>query len=213
MGLFHRREQPQTEIPYTISVSSEHTRLVIGLGNPGAQYDHTRHNVGFACVNAFVAAEQGTWTEKKPLKCLLSELRIGQTRVIVCKPQTFMNLSGEAVQAVQRYFKLTNAQTVLLYDDSAIKYGQIRTRTGGSSAGHNGVKSVIQHCGEDFHRIKVGVGNEFSDKKDMAEFVLERFTKQELESMNTLTTEVTSLINEFVFGDSFPTETRRFLNK
>ncbi|MGZ7274426.1 aminoacyl-tRNA hydrolase, partial [Streptococcus pyogenes] len=91
----------------------------------------------FSCVDAFVEAENGSWSVKKQLKSTISELRIGQTRVIVCKPQTYMNLSGEAVQAVQNFYKLSNADTVVVHDELDITFGQIRTRRGGSAAGNN----------------------------------------------------------------------------
>lgn len=210
MGLFQRREQPQTEMSYSISIGSEQTKLIVGLGNPGRKYDQTRHNVGFLCLDAFASAESGNWTEKKTLRSLICELRLGQTRVILCKPTTFMNLSGEAVQAVQRYFKLSNAQTLVVHDELDIVFGQVRARRGGSAAGHNGIKSLMTNLGEDFGRIRVGVANEHAGQVDSADFVLQKFSQEEQVSLKTLTTEVGSLINEFIFGD-LPNDTRKFL--
>lgn len=210
MGLFHRREEPQSEVLYTVGIGDQKNRLIVGLGNPGRQYEQTRHNIGFMCLDAFTAAENGTWHEKKALKSLICELRIGQTRIILCKPQTFMNLSGEAVRAVQQFYKITNQDLAVVHDELDIPFGQIRTRQGGGAAGHNGVKSLIQHIDEDFGRIRVGVANEFSPKVDSADFVLQKFYKTELESMKALATEVGSLINEFAFGE-LPTDTRKFI--
>jgi len=211
MGLFYRREQPQAELPYSISIGSENTRLIVGLGNLGTKYEGTRHNIGFACLDSFVSTENGSWSEKKALKSFVCELSIGQTRVLLCKPTTYMNLSGEAVQAVQRYFKLTNSQTVVVHDELDIAFGQIRTRVGGSAAGNNGVKSLIAQIGEDFGRVRIGIKNEYSPKTDSANFVLQKFSKEEQSNLKALKTEVISLLNEFAFGDSLPQETRKFL--
>lgn len=210
MGLFHRREEQQTEVLYQIGSSLENTKLLVGLGNPGAKYDGTRHNIGFYCVDALVAAESGSWSEKKPLKCLLADVRIGQSRILVCKPTTFMNLSGEAVRAVQDYFKISNADTIVVHDELDLPFGQIRTRIGGSAGGHNGIKSLIAHCGEDFGRVRIGIANEFSDKVDSADFVLQKFSKEEQGSLKVLSTEVNAIINEAIFG-KLSSETRKFL--
>lgn len=211
MGLFQKKELPAIDIPYVVSASAQQTKLIIGLGNPGKDYDGTRHNIGFACLDYFANAENGTWHEKKALKSLVCDLRVGQSRVVLCKPLTYMNLSGEAVQAVQSYFKLTNAQTVVVHDELDIAFGQIRTRTGGSDAGHNGLKSLIAHCGADFGRMRVGIKNEYSDKTDSADFVLQKFSKNEQSDMSILYTEVNALLNECIFADTLHPETRKFL--
>lgn len=211
MGLFHRREEQQTEVLYQIGTSLEKTKLIVGLGNFGAKYDLTRHNIGFYCVDALVEAENGSWSEKKTLKSLVADLRVGQSRIIVCKPTTFMNLSGEAVQAVQSYFKITNADTIVVHDELDLPFGQIRTRIGGSAGGHNGIKSLIQHCGEDFGRVRIGIANEFSDKVDSADFVLQKFSKTEQDNLKPLRTEVTAMLNESIFGGQLNHETRSFL--
>jgi PTH1 family peptidyl-tRNA hydrolase len=211
MGLFQKKELPQVEVPYTVGIGDTKTRLIVGLGNIGAQYDKTRHNVGFACIDAFAAAEQGTWSEKKALRSLLCDLRIGSTRVLLCKPMTFMNLSGEAVRLVQDYFKLSNQQTVVVHDELDLTFGQIRTRVQGSAAGNNGIKSLIQHIGDDFGRIRVGIRNEHAARVDAADYVLQRFTAGEEAAMKALFAEVNAILNEYVFGGALPTDTRQFL--
>lgn len=210
MGLFHKREHAQTDISYSISIGNEQVKLIVGLGNPGKKYDMTRHNIGFMCLDALAEAENGQWLEKKSLKALICDLRLGQSRVLLCKPLTYMNLSGEAVQAVQSYFKLDNAHTAVVHDELDIVFGQIRTRVGGSAAGHNGIKSLIQHVGEDFGRVRVGVANQFAGQIDSADFVLQKFNKEEQGGLKALTTEVSSILNEFIFGD-LPADTRKFL--
>lgn len=211
MGLFHRREERQTEVLYQIGSSLESTKLIVGLGNFGAKYDLTRHNIGFYCVDSLAGAENGSYSEKKSLKCLIADLRIGQSRIIICKPTTYMNLSGEAVRAVQDYFKLSNKDTIVVHDELDLPFGQIRTRQGGSAGGHNGIKSVIQHCGEDFGRVRIGIANEFSSKLDSADFVLQKFSKSEQENLKPLSTEVNAILNEYIFGGQLSHDTRSFL--
>lgn len=208
MGLFYRREQPQTEVPYTISVGKEQTKLIVGLGNKGKKYDGTRHNIGFVCLDEFASAENGSFKARRDIKSLICELRIGQSRVILVKPTTFMNHSGEAVQAVQRFYKITNDQTIVVHDELDIPFGQIRTRLGGSAAGHNGVKSLIEHIGTDFGRIRIGIKNDHSSSIDSADFVLQKFSKQEQANIKTVINEANSILNEAVFGDKLTEETR-----
>lgn len=211
MALFHKREQEHNEVLYTVSTSLQKTKLIVGLGNIGDKYDLTRHNVGFYCLDSLVEAENGSWSEKKTLKSLICDLKIASTRLILCKPTTYMNMSGEAVQAVQKYFKITNSDTIVVHDELDIPFGQIRTRIGGGSAGNNGIKSLIQHIGEDFGRVRIGIGNEYSEKADSADFVLQKFSKDEQGNLKLLSNEVVSIINEAVFGDNLSSDTRTFL--
>lgn len=201
MALFQKKPQVGESVPmYTIG--SNKTVLVIGLGNPEAKYDGTRHNVGFAALDYFADKNDfGAWMNKKDLKCHLTTAILGDTRVILCKPTTYMNLSGEAAQAVQHFYKVYNGQTLAVYDELAIKFGQLRTRVGGTDAGHNGAKSLIQNLGEDFSRLRIGVGNEFSEKADAADFVLGKFSKEEQGALAQILREANSLINEFIFGN------------
>ena len=195
---------------YTVGFNQ--TALVVGLGNIGSKYDKTRHNVGFACADAFVKAEEfDAWIEKKDLKCLYSSKMLGSTRVIVIKPTTLMNLSGEAVQEAMHYFKVELNRVIVIHDELDIPFGQLRMRTGGSDAGHNGIKSVTQHAGEGYARIRVGIGPKTPEGIDSAKFVLQRFSESELKEMKALTLEVTSIISEFIFGSELRTETRNFI--
>jgi PTH1 family peptidyl-tRNA hydrolase len=208
MALLQRRPTPSSSAPlYTMGTSK--TVLIIGLGNPEKKYDGTRHNIGFAITDFFAQTNSfPAWTLKKDLKCEIAINTLGDTRVVLCKPTTFMNLSGEAAQAVQRFYRIYNPQTLAIYDELDIPFGQLRTRSGGSSAGHNGVKSLIQHLGEDFGRLRVGVGSEVSEKADAADFVLGKFTKAEQEKMPLIYRESSSLLSEFIFGTALAPETR-----
>ena len=187
--------------------------LVVGLGNPGKDYDLTRHNVGFACVDAFVAdsGEFEPWMVKKDLKSTITTGRLGENRVIVVKPTTFMNLSGEAVQAVAAFYKVSPENIVVIHDELDINFGQIRTRAEGSAAGHNGLKSLIQHMDEKFGRVRIGIGPKKPAKIDSADFVLQKFSAAEQKELPNLQREVTALLNEYIYSGILPNDTRTFL--
>jgi len=211
MALFQKKPQVQSSAPlYTLGANK--VVLIIGLGNPGLEHAGTRHNIGFMVLDDF-AAKNGfpDWVAKKDLKCQLTTHNLGENRVILCKPATFMNNSGEAAQAVQRFYRVYNQNTLAIYDELAIPFGSLRTRLGGSDAGHNGVKSLIQHIGDDFGRLRIGVGSELSTKADAASFVLGKFTKEEQASLPLIIREAGAIATEFIFGGSLPHETRSVL--
>ncbi len=213
MSLFTRRPQVSDPVNY-ITVGLNKTILIVGLGNPGTEYIDTRHNIGFACIDEFVEKgnDMGDWVSKKDLKCLMSTGRMGEVRVITIKPTTFMNNSGEAVRAVSDFYKIHPNQTIVIHDELDINYGQIRTRMGGASAGHNGIKSVIQHIGEEFGRIRIGVGPKTPEQIDSADFVLGKFTKEQRADLPALRREANAILTEYVFsGTALPAETRSFL--
>jgi PTH1 family peptidyl-tRNA hydrolase len=119
-----------------------------------------------------------------------------------------MNNSGEAAQAIQHFYRVFNRDTLAVYDELAIPFGQLRTRVGGSDAGHNGVKSLVQHVGDDFGRLRIGIGSEVSDKADAADFVLGKFTKTEQGSLDLINREAAAIMTEYIFGGQLPHETR-----
>jgi len=211
MALFQRKISDTSKAPlYTIG--SNKTILIIGLGNPGKQYEGTRHNIGFAVLDEFaVKNDFPGWLAKKDLKCRLTSATLGESRIVLCKPDTFMNNSGEAAQAAQHFYRVYNQNTLAVYDELAMPFGQLRTRLGGSDAGHNGIKSLIQHLGDDFGRLRVGVGSDLPKKADAAEFVLGKFTKTEQASLPMVTREAVAIITEFIFGGQLSHETRSVL--
>ena len=212
MAWLQKRPQVSEAIQfYTLGLNK--TVLIVGLGNIGAEYDQTRHNIGFACLDAFVVAnpELGGWVEKKDLKCHLVSGQLGQTRVIAIKPTTFVNLSGEAVQNVLNFYKIPLESVVAVYDELAIDFGHIRTRVGGESAGHNGVKSIMEVAGEGFGRVRVGIGPKKPAQIGTADFVLQKFAKKELDQMPALTREVNAILSEYAFANDLPHETRSFV--
>ncbi len=186
--------------------------LIVGLGNVGKEYDGTRHNIGFAAVDRFVADHDFSgWTDKKDLKCHLATAQLGDTKVIVIKPTTFMNLSGEAVQAVVHFYKISPNSIAVVHDELDVPFGQIRTRVGGSSAGHNGIKSVTQHLGEQYGRVRIGIGPKTHEQMDSADFVLARFSSSEQDQLKNLTREASAILSEYAFSGQLPHETRSFI--
>lgn len=211
MALFQKKPQVQSSAPL-YSIGAHKTILIIGLGNPGKEHTGTRHNVGFEVLDEFARKNDFPgWIAKKDLRCDLSTQRMGENQVILCKPQTFMNSSGEAAQAVQHFYRVYNQNTLAVYDELAIPFGQLRTRLGGSDAGHNGVKSLIQHIGDDFGRLRIGVGSAVSAKADTADFVLGKFTKKEQGALSQIVREANAIITEYIFSGQLTQETRALL--
>lgn len=133
-------------------------KLIIGLGNPGKEYEHTRHNVGFDTIDLF-ADSLGTSIEREGFKGLYEKTKYFDEVVYLLKPQTFMNLSGESVRAIMDYFKIDVEDIIVIHDDMDFEPGNIKLKTSGSSAGHNGIKSIISNVGtQDFKRIRIGIG-------------------------------------------------------
>lgn len=212
MVLFTRRPQVSDSIQlYTLGQNK--TILLAGLGNVGQQYDGTRHNVGFYCIDGFVAKmeEMEPWIEKKDLKCYLSKGRIGELQVIAIKPTTFMNLSGQAVQATANFYKVATENIVVVHDELDIDFGQIRLRVGGASAGHNGIKSITEVLGEGYGRIRIGIGPKKPAQMDSADFVLQKFTTEQQKQLPNLTQEVNAILSEYIYSGQLPHETRNFL--
>lgn len=212
MSLFQRRPSTDLVTPY-YSMSTGKTILIVALGNPGAEYDNTRHNVGFAALDKFASSNEfDNWILKKDLKGYIASKNLGSARVILLKPTTFMNLSGEAVQATAQFYKIAPEDIVVVHDELDIDFGQIRTRIGGSAAGHNGIKSVSKHIGEQYGRVRIGVGPKNPPQIDSADFVLARFSTDEQGNMNALINETVAILNDYLFSNNqLPTETRSFL--
>ena len=153
--------------------------IIAGLGNPGAQYENTRHNAGFLALD-LLAGEQGAGVKKIRFKSLTENCIVSGVRCLLQKPQTFMNLSGEAVRDAMAFYKLPPERVLLLFDDISLPPGKIRVRPHGSDGGHNGLKSIFSLTGSDrFPRVKIGVGEKPRPDFDLAAWVLSRFTAEE----------------------------------
>jgi PTH1 family peptidyl-tRNA hydrolase len=212
MALFVKRPELGSRLSFT-TYGMNKSLLIVGLGNPGKEYDGTRHNVGFLCLDEFARKNDfESWVNKTDMKCHLAVKTVGDTRVILCKPQTFMNLSGEAVQAVFHFYKLSLDQVVVVHDEIDVDFGQLRMRVGGSSAGHNGIKSVTKMLGsEDYGRVRLGIGPKTPAQIDSADFVLQKFNTSEQANLPKLTREVNALLSEYAYGAPVTAETRSFL--
>ncbi len=156
--------------------------IIAGLGNPTSQYQGTRHNIGFVAIDQ-IAADNNITLDFKKHKAICGKGTIGGEKVILAKPQTYMNLSGESIIELINFYKITNEELIIIYDDISLEPGQLRIRQKGSAGGHNGIKSIIAHLGSDvFPRIKMGVGDK-PKGWDLADYVLSRFKKEEIEKI------------------------------
>ena len=172
-------------------------KLVVGLGNPGPEYADTRHNVGWLVLDAVARAlGAAEFRPDKKFRAELAEARLAGDKVLLIKPQTYMNLSGESVGAIMRFHKLTPKDVLVLYDDLAIPLATVRVRPDGSAGGHNGIKSLITHLGTQvFDRVRVGIGPQPAGVKS-EQFVLARWTPAE----RLLVPETVALGAEAAFG-------------
>ena len=183
--------------------------LIVGLGNPGDKYEETRHNIGFKVVDLFTRQMNGKFASNKLAD--VAEVKLKGRTIILIKPTTFMNLSGEAVQAVTHFYKVPPEQVIVIHDELDIPFGQIRTRVGGSDAGHNGIKSLIEQVSPNFGRVRIGVHNDMADRAESKDFVLGKFSKEEQKHLPALTREVTAIVSEYIHGQPLAHETRSFL--
>ena len=150
---------------------SGYTWLVVGLGNPGPKYEWTRHNMGFLALDRLAEREKLRFNKLR-FKAWTAEWKLGEDKVLVMKPQTYMNLSGESVGAAARFYKIPADHILVVSDDIALPVGKLRLRAAGSAGGHNGLKNIIRHLGSDrFPRIKVGVGMPQNAEYDIADWV------------------------------------------
>ena len=139
----------------------EPLHLIVGLGNPGAEYVKTRHNAGFTLVERLAELWQAGWTNERKFVCRLAKAERHGQKVLLCEPQTFMNLSGEAVGALVKYYQLPLAKILVVVDDADLPLGEIRLRPGGGTGGHHGLESVTQHLGSrEYARLRIGIGRQ-----------------------------------------------------
>ena len=152
--------------------------IIAGLGNPGAQYAKTRHNVGFVAID-YIAEKLGVRIDRAKFHALVAEAKIGNVRVLLMKPETYMNNSGVAIGEAASFYKISPDHVIVLHDEISFEPGIIRIRRKGSAGGHNGLKSIIEHLSSDgFPRIKIGVGQKPSPDYDLVDWVLGKFPKE-----------------------------------
>ena len=171
--------------------------LIAGLGNPGKEYENTRHNAGFLVLDT-LAKKLGADLSERKHRALCGKAVIGGQKVILLKPQTYMNSSGESIRAAADYYKVPPEDILVVYDDISLAPGQLRIRAKGSAGGHNGIKSIIAHLGtQEFPRVKVGIG-EKPPRMDLADYVLGHFSSGEKKIMEEAAKEAADAICEIV---------------
>lgn len=182
-------------------------KCIFAQGNPEPDYSGTRHNVGMALLDAFVAAHGGQWKPKKAFSALVADVQVGTQRVLCAKPTTYYNETGRSAQAIVHFYKLMPARDLLVvHDDLALPFGTVRIRKKGSDAGNNGIKSLNTALGPDYTRLRVGVWNELRERMNDADFVLSRFSADESTIIATSLTETAlQTFNSFVDGTLEPT--------
>jgi peptidyl-tRNA hydrolase len=174
--------------------------IIVGLGNPGKKYEHTRHNAGFDVLD-ILAEEYDIKIDKIKHKALIGEGRIGSEKVVLVKPQTYMNLSGESIQSVFQFYKVDMDHLIVVYDDIDLDIGKIRIRKKGSAGSHNGMKSIIKCLGsQDFPRIRVGVSKP-EPNRDLADFVLSRVPKDQADDMRSGLEKAVKTVEEIIRTD------------
>ncbi len=171
-------------------------KIVAGLGNPGAKYANTPHSVGFEVVDVIAARCGASWEEKRSFNCLMAKCDFGGVHVVLLKPQTFMNLSGDAVAPAVKYTNSSAADLLVVQDDIDLPLGRVRFRKGGSCGGHNGVRNIIERLGtQDFARLKLGVGKE---RGNVIGHVLGKFDGESRKLMDTIVSDAAGMVEVFL---------------
>ena len=182
-------------------LSSSIEYLIVGLGNPGREYENTRHNSGFICLD-YIAGELGAKVNRIKFKSTVGEAVIKGRKCLLMKPSTFMNLSGQAVTEAMRFYKIPPERTVIIFDDVSLDVGSIRIRRKGSDGGQNGMKNIIYLSGsEDFPRVKVGIGKKPHPEYDLKDWVLSRFSSQDAKAISEILPKVKDAVELIVADD------------
>jgi PTH1 family peptidyl-tRNA hydrolase len=173
--------------------------LIVGLGNPGKKYEQTRHNIGFMAVDAILNSYGSNDKSKKKFNYVIHELQLENKKVILAKPETYMNNSGDAIIQIVNYFKIKTENILILHDELDLPFGSIRLKVGGGIAGHNGLKSILSHLDNTFLRLRLGIDHP-GDKRLVSNYVLGNFNNSEMDNLNTLfdyiATNILSIISE-----------------
>jgi peptidyl-tRNA hydrolase, PTH1 family len=173
-------------------------KLIIGLGNSGPHYEGTRHNTGFRITELFAVLHNWEWTAKDKFRAHIAEGDLHGQKVILAKPTTYYNLSGQAVRAIKDFYKVDTSDILAVHDEIDLPFGVVRARIGGSSAGNNGIKNLIETIGDDFARLRVGVANDQLAATDAADFVLGQFNHQEKQQLGQIDKLALQLVESFI---------------
>ena len=190
--LFKKIEKKEPSIPIT--------HIVVGLGNIGSEYEKTRHNAGFMALDA-IAEKYSVRVDRVKFHALVAEANIAGVRVLLMKPTTYMNNSGVAISEAASFYKIPPESIIVLHDEISFDVGTMRIRRKGSAGGHNGLKSIIAHVGSDaFPRIKIGVGKKPSPDYDLVDFVLGKFSKDDLDRLKAENADIISSVELMLTG-------------
>jgi len=177
----------------------ENARLIVGLGNPGARYARTRHNVGFQLLDRLAGRWQAAWKPEKKFQASVAQAEWQGQSLLLVQPQTFMNSSGETVGALTAYYRVPLARVLVAVDDADLPLGEIRLRARGSSGGHHGLESIEQHVGSrDWPRLRIGIGRTADGRREITDFVLAPFEKDEAPVVEAVLTAATGQVECWV---------------
>ena len=178
-------------------------KLIIGLGNPGKKYKKTRHNVGFMVLDQlheeFGMYDISDWTLSKKFNAEIAECRVGSEKCILAKPMTFMNKSGQAIQLIANYYDISPEDIIVIHDDIDLEFEDIRIQKDRGHAGHNGIKSIINHLNDkNFYRVRIGISTEEKEKKGVSDFVLSKFGLLERRKLKEIIQKSTEEVNKLI---------------
>jgi len=176
-------------------------KMIFAQGNPGVNYEKTRHNVGFLALDYYAGQKSVNFQPKSKFTADIAELSANGEKVLLVKPSTFYNETGQSARALADFYKIDTADILVIHDELALPFGTLRTREKGSDAGNNGIKSLNAHLGEDYARLRVGTWNELADKQGSFDFVLSKFAADEMEKLNKdIFPKIAEIIDDFVAG-------------
>jgi len=177
-------------------------KLIFAQGNPGTTYERTRHNVGFLAVDFYAAEKAAVFQPKSKFHADIAEITVHGEKVLLVKPTTFYNETGQAARLLADFYKLETTDILVIHDELALPFGTLRTREKGSDAGNNGIKSLSAHLGENYARIRVGTWNEIADKQDAFDFVLSKFNADEMNKLHSdIFPKIAEIIDDFIAGN------------
>lgn len=184
-------------------------KIIFAQGNPGKEYEKTRHNVGFMALDYYAHKNNLVFQTKPKFDAEIAEINKEGEKILFVKPMTYYNETGRAARALTDFYKVTPADILVIHDDLALPFGTLRTREKGSDAGNNGIKSLNAHLGENYVRIRVGVRNDLTDKIGAHDFVLARFTSEESEKLaHDILPKTSELVDDFITGSYIVTSHR-----
>ena len=183
-------------------------KLIVGLGNPGKQYENTRHNIGFMALDKYASENNLSFKIESRFEGLITQTTYQGEKVILFKPVTYMNLSGRAIYKVVNYYKIDIDDILIIHDDLDLPTGKMRLREKGSSGGHNGLKSIIENLNtNEFKRVKIGISK---DSRDIIDYVLSKFSKAEMELLDESLNKMDNLIKSFIEEPEFKNVMTKF---